>query len=80
MIWEAMEGTTKYRDEVKASPASQSGYAKLAAGILAHAAKEAKKGDQAAAQWLQTEQAEFLAGAIGLSFVHVKRWVHSLSA
>jgi hypothetical protein len=53
-------------------------YRRLAAGILVQAAKDAKAGDTGAALWLLSEQAEFLAGAVGLSWVHVKRWAADL--
>ena len=69
-----MDGTNNYRIEGQASPATQDPYSRLAAGILAHAAKEARAGDPDAITWLLSEQAEFLAGAVGLSFVHVERW------
>ena len=52
-------------------------YIALAAAILAQAAKDAKAGDIDAAAWLLTEQAEFLAGAVGLSWTHVQRWAQS---
>jgi len=69
------KGTNDYRIEERQSPASQSGYVRLAAAILAKAAREAKAGDLDALQWLQGEQAEILADGIGLSVTHVKRWV-----
>ncbi len=68
-----MEGTTDYMGEGRQSPASQNGYARLAAAILARAAKQAKKGDMDALFWLLTEQAEFIAEEIGLSYTHVLR-------
>ena len=68
-----MEGTNDYRNEGHASPASQSGYARLAAAIMAKAAKEARAGDQDALFWLLTPQAEFIAEEIGLSYTHVLR-------
>ena len=56
------------------SPATRDPYRRLAAGILAQAAKEAKAGDIDAAQWLQTGLAELFCDGVGLSFPHVKRW------
>lgn len=61
-------------DGGRKSPGHLNGYTRLAAGILAQAARDAKRGDIDAAIWLQSEQAEFLAGAVGLSFAHVQRW------
>ena len=69
-----MEGTNDYRDEGHASPASQNGYIRLAAAILANAANAAKAGDLDAAQWLLSGDAEILADGIGLSWPHVQRW------
>ncbi len=57
------------------SPCNLSPYKRLAAAILGQAAKAAKAGDQDAAIWLLSEQAELLADGIGLSFSHVKAWV-----
>jgi hypothetical protein len=56
------------------SPGLKDPYKRLAAGILANGATAAEKGDQDAAQWLLTEQAQFLAEAVGLSWTHVQRW------
>ena len=71
------QGTNDYRDEGHASPENQNGYARLAAAILAKAAKEAKAGDLDAISWLLTEQAEILADGIGLSWPHVKKWARA---
>lgn len=59
------------------SPGIRDPYTRLAAGILANGASAAKAGDQGAAQWLLSEQAEFLADSIGLSHPHVRKWVHN---
>jgi hypothetical protein len=67
-------GKTEFRAEGQASPASQSGYVRLAAAILGQAAKEAKAGDLDAAQWLLSGDAEILADGIGLSWPHVQKW------
>ena len=72
-----MDGTNNYRIEGQASPATQDPYSRLAAGILAHAAKEARAGDPDAVIWLQGDQAELLADGIGLSWPHVKRWARA---
>jgi hypothetical protein len=71
------KGTTSYRDEGQTSPASQSGYVRLAAAILGQAAKEARAGDLDAGAWLLSEQAELLADGIGLSWPHVQRWARA---
>ena len=71
------QGTNDYRDEGRASPASQNGYARLAAAILARAAKEAKAGDLDALFWLLSEQAEILSNGIGLSWPHVQKWARA---
>ncbi len=68
------KGTNDYRTTDRPSPATKNGYVRLAAGILAHAAKEARAGDLEALHWLLTEQAELLAGGVGLSYAHVRRW------
>ncbi|MBT4946228.1 MAG: hypothetical protein HON27_08670 [Candidatus Marinimicrobia bacterium] len=68
------KGTSDYRITDRRSPATKDPYKRLAAAILAQAAKEARAGDQDAASWLLSEQAEILAGGVGLSFVHVRRW------
>jgi len=59
---------------VKLSPATRDPYRRLAAGILANGATAAKAGDTGAAQWLLSEQAQFLSDAVGLSYTHVQRW------
>ena len=69
-----MEGTNDYKIADRQSPGSQSGYARLAAAILAKATKEAQKNDLDALFWLLSEQAEYLAFEIGLSYTHVKKW------
>jgi hypothetical protein len=69
---------TRQPGQAGSSPGVKSPYSRLAAGILAQAAKDAKAGDTGAALWLLSEQAEFLAGAVGLSWVHVKRWAADL--
>ena len=61
-------------DGGRISPGHLNGYTRLAAGILAQAAKDAQAGHGDAATWLLSEQAEFLAGAVGLSYTHVQRW------
>jgi hypothetical protein len=61
-------------DRGKISAANRDPYSRLAAAILGQAAKEARAGDQDAAIWLLSEQAEFLAGAVGLSWTHVQKW------
>ena len=72
-----MEGTTEYRDEGRASRASQDGYARLAAAILLKATKQARKGDLDALFWLLGEQAEILADGVGLSCTHMKKWARA---
>ena len=72
-----MEGTTDYMGEGRQSPASKNGYTRLAAAILAKATREAKKGDMDALFWLLSEQAEFLADAVGLSWPHVQKWTRA---
>ena len=72
-----MEGTTDYMGEGRQSPGNQNSYARLAAAILAKAAREAKKGDMDAIFWLLSDQAEFLADAVGLSWTHVKKWARA---
>ena len=72
-----MEGTTEYRQEGRASRASQDGYARLAAAILAKATREAKKGDLDALFWLLGNQAEILSNGIGLSWTHVQKWARA---
>ena len=72
-----MEGTTEYRDEGRASRACQDGYARLAAAILAKAARQARKGDIDALFWLLSDQAEILADGVGLSWAHVKKWARA---
>jgi len=69
---------TRQPGQEKISGGSRDPYRRLAAGVLAQAAKDAKAGDTDAALWLLSEQAEFLAGAVGLSWVHVKRWAADL--
>lgn len=69
--------TKRPSNTAKQSPANSDPYRRLAAGILAQAAKEARAGDPDAVIWLLSEQAEFLADGIGLSFVHVKRWARA---
>ena len=71
------KGTNDYRTKDRPSPGIRDPYRRLAAGILAQAAKEAKAGDIDAAQWLQTGQAEFFCEGVGLSFPHVKKWVEN---
>ena len=68
---------TRRPDEALQSPARRNGYAKLAAVILAKAAKDAKRGDVDATFWLLSEQAEILADGIGLSITHVKKWARA---
>ena len=65
---------TRRPDEALQSPATQDPYARLAAAILAKATRDAKKGDLDALFWLLSEQAEFLAGSVGLSWPHVCKW------
>ena len=72
--YQAIQATSRPINGDELSPASLDPYKRLAAGILAQAAKEAKAGELAAAYWLLSEQAEFLAGAVGLSWPHVQRW------
>ena len=69
-----MDGTNNYRIEGQASPATQDPYRRLAAGILAHAAKEARAGDPDAVIWLLSEQAQFLTEAVEISYTHVQKW------
>ena len=69
-----MDGTNNYRIEGQASPATQDPYRRLAAGILAHAAKEARAGDPDAVIWLLSEQAQFLTEAVEISYTHVQSW------
>ncbi len=68
---------TRRPDEALQSPARRNGYAKLAAAILARAAKDAKRGDIDATFWLLTEQAEILSNGIGLSITHVQKWARA---
>ena len=72
-----MEGTTDYMGEGRQSQGSQNSYARLAAAILAKATRDAKKGDIDALFWLLSEQAEFLADAVGLSWPHVCKWTRA---
>ena len=65
---------TRLPDQACQSPASKNAYARLAAAVLAKATRDAKKGDLDALFWLLTEQAEFLADSVGLSWTHVQRW------
>jgi hypothetical protein len=69
------KGTSDYRIKNRPSQATRDPYKRLAAGILANGATAARAGDIDAANWLLSEQAEFLADAVGLSFPHVQRWV-----
>jgi hypothetical protein len=71
------KGTNDYRIADRQSPVSQNGYARLAAAILAKAAKEARAGDTDAAGWLLSDQAELLADGIGLSWTHVQAWARA---
>ena len=66
---------TSRPDQARQSPATQDAYARLAAAVLAKATREAKKGDLDALFWLLSEQAEFLADSVGLSWPHVQKWV-----
>ena len=56
------------------SPAASDPWKRLAAAILARAAKDARAGNREAAIWLLSEPAELLTAGIGLSVSHVKRW------
>jgi len=71
------QGTSNYRIEDRVSPGSQNGYIRLAAAILAAAAKAAKEGDLDAVQWLLSGDAEILADGIGLSWPHVQKWARA---
>ena len=69
-----MEGKADFRIEENQSPGLQDPYRRIAAAILAKATKEAQKNDLDALFWLLSEQAEYLAFEIGLSYTHVKKW------
>jgi hypothetical protein len=71
------KGTNDYILTDRPSPGIRSGYARLAAAILASAAKEAREGDQDAVSWLLSEQAELLSEGIGLSWPHVQAWARA---
>ena len=68
---------TRRPDEARQSPATQDGYVRLAAAILGAAAKQARAGDMDALFWLLSDQAEFLADGVGLSWTHVKKWTRA---
>ena len=65
---------TSKTGQPETSPGRADPYRRLAAAVLVQGAKEARDGDIDAAQWLLSEQAEFYAGAVGLSFPHVQKW------
>ncbi len=66
---------TRRPDEASQSPASKNAYTRLAAAVLAKATREARAGNLDATFWLLSEQAEFLADSVGLSWPHVQKWV-----
>ena len=68
---------TRRPDEASQSPASKNAYTRLAAAVLAKAAREARAGNLDATFWLLSEQAEFLADGVGLSWPHVQKWARA---
>ena len=75
--YQPIRATKRPSDTGQQSPGSCEPYRRLAAAVLGQAAKEARAGDPDAAIWLLSEQAELLAGGIGLSFAHVKAWARA---
>lgn len=73
----ANSGTSRPDERGTISPGSGDPFKRLAAAILAKAAKEAKAGDLDALFWLLSEQAEILSNGIGLSWPHVQKWARA---